>query len=189
MSDSSLDSVLDGVSSRALNCVTALRFGGGLYILADADGKGDLYYQVDAGVRAGLRSCEGRRLNSDVVRIAKKACQRLTDTFSGTERTRQFAVAGFNLLADVLASLEDDLGEASERHIAILHKALEVASIWTEPVDLDGYVSLREFELSCQRESGARLRDGGIPGLRGALGPMELSYRGLARGVRARQSR
>ncbi|QMU68364.1 hypothetical protein [Streptacidiphilus sp. P02-A3a] len=183
MSESSLGTALDGADSRALSCVTALRIGGGLYILADADGRGDLYYQVDAGVRAGLRSCEGRRLNADVVRIAKKACQRLTSTFSGDEQTRQFTLAGFSLLADVLALLDADISEPAEGHMAIFEKALEVASAWSEAVRIDGHGSLQEFELSCQRESVSLLREGGVLGLRNALGPMELSYRGLAKGV------
>ncbi|MGA5703632.1 hypothetical protein [Peterkaempfera bronchialis] len=183
MPESSLGTVLDGADSRALSCVAALRIGGGLYILADADGRGDLYYQADAGVRAGLRSCEGRHLNADVVRIAKKACQRLTATFSGVERTRQFALSGFNLLADVLALLDAEIGEPSEAHVAIFQKAVETASAWPEAVLIDGRTSLREFELSCQRESVDLLRERGLPGLRNALGAMELSYRGLAKGV------
>jgi hypothetical protein len=181
MSESSLGTGLGGAHSRALSCVTTLRIGGGLYILADVDGKGDFYYQVDAGVRAGLRSCEGRRLNPDLIRIAKKACQRLISTFSGDEQTRQFALAGFSLLADVLALLDAEVSEPAEGHVAICQKALEVAATWPESVHLDGHSSLREFELSCQRESLDLLRERGIPGLRSALGPMELSYRRLAK--------
>jgi hypothetical protein len=183
MPDSSLAGVLDGASSRALSCVTALRIGGGLYILADADGKGDLYYQADAGLRAGLRSCEGRRLNPDVVRIAKKACQRLISSFSGAEPTRQFSLAGFNLFADVMASLDGDLSEASDGHSVILRDALGVASLWPDAVEIDGHATLREYESFCQQQSEARLAEDGITGLRDAQGPMQLAYRRLARGI------
>ncbi|WP_145969048.1 hypothetical protein [Streptomyces hyaluromycini] len=183
MSDPSSSDVLDGMSSKALSCVAALRIGGGLYILAEAAGQGDLYYQADAGVRAGLRSCEGRRLNADVVRIAKKACRRLIAEFSGAERTLQFSLGGFELLEAVLDLIEAEVGETSESYITVFQKAFEVASLWPETVDIDGHVSLQEFERSCQRESITQLRAGGIPGLRGVLGPRELSYRDLARGI------
>ncbi|MFE2599017.1 hypothetical protein ACFXCZ_21365 [Streptomyces sp. NPDC059396] len=183
MSDPSFSGVLDGTSSKALSCVAALRIGGVLYVLAEAGGEGYLYYQADAGIRAGLRSCEGRRLNADVVRIAKKACRRLIAEYSGAERTRPFALAGFEFLADVMDAIDAEGGETSNSYLVIFQKALEVASLWPEAVDLDGHTSLRVFERFCQQESVSQLRAGGVPGVRGGLGPRELNYRGLVKSV------
>ncbi|MFE6978424.1 hypothetical protein [Streptomyces sp. NPDC057682] len=177
---------MDAMSSRALSCVTALRLGGAVYILAEAAGQEDLYHQADAGVRAGLRSCEGRRPNGDVLRIAKKACRRLSTEFSGAEDTRPFALGGFTLMEEVLASIEDGDSRVAEPHIAVFDKALEVAALWPGPVDVDGCAGLREFEQRCQRESVDRLNAEGIPGLRSALGPRQLTYRDLARSASGR---
>ncbi|MGW1227559.1 hypothetical protein [Streptomyces sp. NPDC002530] len=181
----SCDGAVDAMSSRALSCVTALRLGGGLYILAEAAGHEDLYYQADAGVRAGLKSCEGRRLNGDVLHIAKKACRRLNAEFSGAKGTRQFALGGFTLMEEVLASIEDGDDRDTEPHIAVFDNALEAAALWPGPVEIDG-CGLREFEQLCQRESVDRLNAEGMPGLRSALGPRQLAYRDLARSALSR---
>ncbi|WP_405948855.1 hypothetical protein OG588_22385 [Streptomyces prunicolor] len=186
MSESSLSGAFDSLSSKALCCATALRLGGGLYILADAAEKGDLYYQVDAGVRAGLRACEGRRLNADVMRIAIKASRRLESEYTDQSQAIQFAQSGFRLLADVLEVIAADEAEVSDAHIEIFTKALSTTESWPASVDLSGFSHLPDFERFCQQESIDSLRTGGVAEVRDSLGRRELDYRGIARRFRQR---
>lgn len=165
---------LSGEARGALCCATSLRIGGALYILAEAAGLESVYYRVDAGLRAGMRSYEGRSLNTAVLDDAVSAHRELTAGFPLGRPESEFFVAGLGVIELGLGSVSSDsgpdvVGEA-------FRKAVEAVSLWQVPSSGE----LQEFERACQEESVAAVLEQGASAVRKAAGQGALRYRKAA---------
>ncbi|MEV0036411.1 hypothetical protein [Streptomyces sp. NPDC050804] len=176
---------LEGLTAEAtgaLCCATSLRIGGALYILAEAAGFEDSYYRVDAGLRAGMRSYEGRELNSAALEEGLVAHQELSATFPSGRSESEFFRAGLDVVG---LGLEAISREASPDLVAeVFQKAMDAASLLQA---LAG-PGPEEFELACQEKSVTAARVQGIAGVRKVAGEGALQYRRVAQSVESNES-
>lgn len=139
--------VLDSDARGVLCCATALRLGGGLYILAaDADLE-QLYYTMDGGVRSKVREYLGGARQESMLHDALRAFREVSSTKFPNGSGDSFFDAGIQVfgmtLEGVLNAPTPDLVDQ------VFHQALVSASL-LEKVASQG---LELFERNCQEES------------------------------------
>ncbi|MFZ3494699.1 hypothetical protein ACODT5_16000 [Streptomyces sp. 5.8] len=161
----------------ALCCATSLRIGGALYILAEAAGFENVYYRVDAGLRARMRSHEGRELNSAALGDALMAYRELSATFPSGRPETEFFRAGLDVVEAGLN--ETPSGTIPDFVAEVFQKAADAASLWQAAAD----TGIGEFELACQEKSVAAVRAQGVTAVRKVAGEGALRYRRVAQSV------
>ncbi|MEV4950301.1 hypothetical protein [Streptomyces sp. NPDC053755] len=161
----------------ALCCATSLRVGGALYILAEAAGFEDVYYRVDAGLRASMRSYEGRELNSAALEEALTAHRELSETFPSGRPESEFFRAGLDVIEVGLNVVSS--GVSPDLVAEIFQKATDATSLWQSAAG----AGLEEFELACQEKSVTAARAQGVTAVRKVAGEGALHYRRVAQSV------
>lgn len=168
--------VLDSEARGVLCCATALRLGGGLYILAADAGFEQLYYVMDGGIRSRVREYLGGPRQEVMVHDALGAFREISKRKFPSGSGEAFFNAGIQVFG---MSLEGVLNAPTPDLVdQVFHQALASASLLQKVAGQE----LELYERDCQDESVSAVSENYNQVIKSA-GSSALRYRKVATSI------
>ncbi|MEI5525737.1 hypothetical protein WB401_38155 [Streptomyces brasiliscabiei] len=157
-----MDETFD-VVGEALCCAAAIRLGGAVQVLTARSGLLDHYIPIMAGLENITAFLDGRELDEDLLGSAFAESWSLDARYPAALAGHAFVRAWSCLVFGTVV-----LTKPKQRDIVAaqtLEFASTAAASWPTAVRVGSFDSLVRFEVECQQEAEARMREDGLPAL------------------------